>query len=130
MLKNDYAKFLLGNDCLTNENHWEINTGKHGEKCVICVPTNTLVKTKYGYGLVLNKLIVWLKDWQISKYALVNGSFTYCNELPKDATVPIVVNEQYFNPHVATSEFKNFVNVTSFDELCKLAQIQNIRAWW
>lgn len=131
MLNDDFANFLLGSDATRNEYYWSINTGKHGDKAILVVPSETLVKTKYGYGLpISNNQIIWLKNWQISKNQMLNGVYHYYKDMGINTLVPIVINETYFKPSTAKTPFKKVVDITDFETACELGKRQNLETRW
>lgn len=61
-----------------------------GTRIVVRVATGQLFRTRYGYGMILDRShVVWLKDWQVS--------ISYDKDGLGDYFCEVIINKDYFN---------------------------------
>lgn len=110
-LMNDFNEFRFrGLNAMQDSNKYitmeRINDKE--DKIVVKVGDNNLIKTAYGYALVLNKkYVVFLKDWQVSQNY-------YGNEVlltKKYWNIKEWGNHELFSESEEELSFENWVNI-------------------
>ena len=75
---------------LTNKYYTCDRVNADETRIVVRVAVNQLFRTRYGYGMILDRNhVVWLKDWQVS--------ISYAKDGDGDYFCEVILNKDYFN---------------------------------
>lgn len=117
MSKKDFNEFRfsgLNHTKLSNKYFTMRRTNEAEDKIVVNVGENHLVRTKFGYALILDqKHVVFLKDWQVDQNY-------YGNE--------VLLQKEYFNVK-EWGEHTDFamsdIEELNFDKFLEIAKLQD-----